>query len=90
MKLGIFFSYFICISCVIVIIRDCERIDIPFLSIETNKNIIKNITYYINETTNETMKNETEIITVIKTRRNMNSLIFFSNLECLLPKHSLK
>ena len=69
----IYFSYFICISC--VVIRDCERIDIPFLPLETNKNITPNITYYINQTTNETMKNETEIITYIKTRKGKYEFI---------------
>jgi hypothetical protein len=63
----IYFSYFICISC--LVIRDCERIDIPFLPLETNKVATPNVTYYINETTGGTMKNETEIITYVKSRK---------------------
>ena len=69
----IYFSYFICISC--LVIRDCERIDIPFLPLETNKNISTNVSYYINETTGETMKNETEIVTYIKTRKGKYEFI---------------
>ena len=33
----IYFLYFICISC--LVIRDCDRIDIPFLPIEINKSV---------------------------------------------------
>ena len=63
----IYFSYFICISC--LVIRDCDKIDIPFLPLENIKNTAINTTYYRNETTNETMKNETEIITYEKYRK---------------------
>ena len=58
----IYFSYFICISC--LVIRDCDKIDIPFLPLEDIKNGTINTTYYKNETTNET-----EIITYEKYRK---------------------
>ena len=58
----IYFSYFICISC--LVIRDCDKIDIPFLLLEDIKNGTINTTYYKNETTNET-----EIITYEKYRK---------------------
>ena len=58
----IYFSYFICISC--LVIRDCDKIDISFLPLEDIKNGTINTTYYKNETTNET-----EIITYEKYRK---------------------
>ena len=74
----IYFSYFICISC--LVIRDSEKIDIPFLPIETNKVVEKNsdvannelfnMTYFdfesiIMETSNnESANNQTETETI--------------------------
>jgi hypothetical protein len=69
----IYFSYFICISC--LVIRDSEKVDLPFLPLEY-KNVQKtNITYYINETTNETIKNETIIFVEEKYRKGKYEFI---------------
>ena len=62
----IYFSYFICISC--LVIRDSEKVDLPFLPLEI-KNVNETINNsYINETTNETIINQT-VITVQKKYR---------------------
>jgi hypothetical protein len=66
----IYFSYFICISC--LVIRDSEKVDLPFLPLEyknvsqsvngsniTNITDITNITNITNTTNNETVQNET-------------------------------
>ena len=70
----IYFSYFICISTLVV--RDCDKIDIPFLPLETNKittnktveiesfnlsNIVETLNFNDNNT-----KNETEEITYVR------------------------
>ena len=67
----IYFLYFICISC--LVIRDCDRIDIPFLPLEINTTT--NTTYYKNVTTNETMKNVTETISQEKYRKGKYEFI---------------
>ena len=62
----IYFSYFICISC--LVIRDSEKVDLPFLPLEI-KNVNETITNtYINETTKETIINQT-VVTVQKKYR---------------------
>ena len=62
----IYFSCFVCISC--LVIRDSEKVDLPFLPLEI-KNVNKTINNsYINETTNETIINQT-VITVQKKYR---------------------
>jgi len=69
----IYFSYFICISC--LVIRDSEKVDLPFLPLEYKKVQQTNITYYINETTNETIKNETIIFVEEKYRKGKYEFI---------------
>ena len=56
----IYFSYFICISC--LVIRDSEKIDIPFLPLETNKVVEKNTDVANYEKFNETSFNFESII----------------------------
>ena len=63
----IYFSYFICISC--LVIRDSEKVDLPFLPLEIkNETQIINNTY-VNITNNETIRNETVIIVQKKSRK---------------------
>ena len=72
----IYFSYFICISC--LVIRDCDKIDIPFLPLETNKietnKTQPNITMeYINMNSmylkNDTNSDDKEVVTYEKIRK---------------------
>ena len=61
------------ISC--LVIRDSEKVDLPFLPLEYKKVQQTNITYYINETTNETIKNETIIFVEEKYRKGKYEFI---------------
>ena len=70
----IYFFYFICISC--LIIRDCERIDIPFLPCDTKayNNTITNETIYYDNST------DIENITVIDYEKYRRGKFEFINL----------
>ena len=72
----IYFSYFICISC--LVIRDCDKIDIPFLPLETNEietnKTQPNITMeYINMNSmylkNDINSDDKEVVTYEKIRK---------------------